>query len=153
MNINKSILKKPYIFMLIFIFLIYLILNFFFSGFYNKIPALFLYKDTINWAMLLTSIILSVIIAGLVSINSIYAFLLYKERKKCMQVSTVAGIGAIGGIVTGFCPICVTGIFPLVLSLLGITFSFASLPLNGIEFQIILIIILSVSLYYLTKRE
>ena len=83
--------------------------------------------------------------------NSILAYIKYKERKKCNNEITLSGIGTLGGLATGICPLCVTGIFPLLLSLIGISFSFASLPFQGIEIQILITLILLVSLINLSK--
>ena len=148
----KEIFRKPYFYWIILISLAYFILNFFISGFYNSISLIIKYANTINWFKLSFSIILSLIIGFLVSINIVYALIKYRERTKCLEASAVTAIGTIGGLATGFCPLCITGLFPLVLSLFGISFTFASLPFQGLEVQILVIVILFVAFLNLNKR-
>lgn len=151
----KIIFKKPYIFWIIGIFFMYLFISFIISGFYNTIQSIIKYSDTLNWTKLIFSISLSFIIGILVSINSVMVYIKYKERrnfKRCKEAGAVAGIGTLGGLVAGFCPLCVTGLFPLIFSLFGISFSFASLPFGGLEFQIFVIIILLISLIMIEKK-
>ncbi len=147
-----KIFKKPYIYWTISIFLFYIILNILISGFYSTIQLISIYAKTVNWVDLSISIILSIIIGGLVSINVTYSYILYKERNNCLEENTLTGIGTLGGLATGICPLCVTGLFPLISGLLGISFSFASLPFKGLEIQAIAIILLLISLYLLRKR-
>ena len=149
----KNLLKKPYIFWIVTIFLIYTILNFYISGFNNTFILILKYASTVNWFELIISIIFSLSIGILVALNSVLVYIKYKERQKCKNQTFLAGLGAIGGLATGFCPLCITGLFPLVLSLVGITFSFASLPFKGLEIQFIIIIILFISYKSLKNRN
>ena len=64
----------------------------------------------------------------------------------------LAGAGSVGGLIVGVCPLCVTGLVPLALGLLGIGFSFASLPFQGIEVQVLVVIVLFVSLINLSRK-
>ncbi len=147
----KIILKKPYVFYAIIIFIIYLALAILLSGFYNTLPLIIAYANTVNWFKLGTSILLSILIGILVSINAVFVFIKYKERKSCKEGKALAGIGTVVGLATGVCPLCVSGLFPLILSLLGISFSFASLPLGGLEVQLLVVAILIISLFNLRK--
>lgn len=149
----KRVFKKPYIYWTIFIFLTYIILNTLISGFYNTIKLIIIYSSTVNWLELGFSILLTLIIGFLVAVNSVFAFVKYKERKKCKEGVITAGIGGVGGLIVGVCPLCVTGLFPLIFSVLGIGFSFASLPLGGIEIQIIVVLVLLASLKMLNKKN
>ena len=90
-------------------------------------------------------------IGFLVAANGVLVYIKYKERKRCKGVGT-ASIGAAAGLIVGVCPLCVTGVFPLLLGLFGISFSFGSLPFQGIEIQILVIIILVFSLWMLEKK-
>ena len=151
----KILLKKPYVFWLILIFILYLILNVIFSGFYNTIQSIFIYYKTIEWFKLGFSILLTLIIGVLVSINAVSFYIKYKERKnlkKCKEAGVLGGVGTVGGLITGVCPLCVTGLIPLILSLFGISFSFAVLPFGGIEIQILIAIILSISLWMMWRK-
>ncbi len=148
----KALFKKPYIYWLIGIFLLYMLVNIYASGFYQTIKLIFIYAKTVNWFELIISIIFSIAIGILVAINGVIAYIRHKERKKCREGATLASLGTLGGIATGVCPLCVTGIFPLILSALGISFSFASLPLGGIEIQVVVFIILLISLFMLKEN-
>lgn len=152
----KLIFKKPYIYWLIGIFILYLILNVIFSGFYNTIQSILIYYKTLNWFKLGFSILLTLIIGVLVSINAVSFYIKYTERKnlkKCKEAGILGGIGTVGGLITGVCPLCVTGLIPLILSLLGISFSFAVLPFGGIEIQLLVVIILSIGLWMMWRRQ
>jgi len=139
------ILKKPYLYWVIIIFLFYLFISILVSGFYNTIPLIIKYAKTVNWFKLILSMLLTIVIGILIAINSVLIYIKFKERKNCNKEITLSGIGTVGGLATGICPLCVTGLFPLVLGLLGISFSFASLPFQGIEIQLLIAIILFVS--------
>ena len=151
----KILFKKPYIFWLIALFFIYIVLNILFSGFYDTIQSILIYYKTLDWFKLGVSILLTVIIGILVSLNSVSFYIKYKERKnfkKCKEAGVLGGIGSIGGLITGVCPLCVTGLIPLILSLFGISFSFAILPFQGIEIQVLIAIILSISLWMMWRK-
>ena len=120
------------------------------SGFYNTIPLIVVYFNTINWIKLGISITLTFIISFLVSLNSVLVYIKYKERKKCRGI-VAAGTGTIGGLIVGVCPLCVTGIFPLILGFIGVSFSLGSLPFQGIEIQALVALILFISYKQLSK--
>ena len=148
----KILFKKPYIYIAFLIFLVYLGINILLSGFYNTIPLILVYAKTVNWLKLGISILLTIIIGILISFNSILIYIKYQERRKCKKKIALSSAGAIGGLVAGVCPLCITGLIPLILGLIGISFSFASLPFGGIEIQVLVIIILVASLVNLVKR-
>ena len=134
--------KKQKITAFILIFLVYLSLVVLISGFYRNVPLIIIYASTVSWFKLGFSIALSLAIAVFVSLNSIRVYEKYKERKKCLRETLTGGIGAVGGLAVGVCPLCITGVLPLILSAVGISFSFASLPFQGIEIQILVLAIL-----------
>src|SRR3989344_6156654 len=140
----KQVFKKPYIYWFFGIFIFYLMLNILISGFYNTIPLIIIYFNTLNWLKLGFSLILTLTIGLLVSLNSILVYIKYKERKRCKGLGA-ASAGTVGGLMVGVCPLCITGILPLVFGLIGISFSFASLPFQGIEIQILVALILFIS--------
>ena len=94
---------------------------------------------------------LSLLIGFLVAITSVFSYIKYKERKQCKEGVTLAGVGTVGGFIVGVCPLCITGILPLIFGFLGISFTFASLPFQGIEIQILVVIILLSSLWMLNR--
>ena len=148
----KNLFKKPYIYWFIGIFVFYLIANVLISGFYNTVPLIIIYFNTVNWLKLGFSLVLTFVIGFLVSINGILVYIKYKERKKCGGVGA-ASAGTVGGLIVGVCPLCITGLFPLILGLVGISFSFGSLPFQGIEVQVLVVGILIMSLVNLSKRR
>lgn len=145
-------LKKQYIYYSILIFLIYLVVVFVLSGFYNTIPLLILYASSVSWLSLGLSILLSLVTGALVALTGVSLYAAYQERKKCKEAGVLAGMGAFGGLAVGVCPLCITGLFPLIFSLIGVSFSFATLPFHGIEIQVLNIILLSFSLWALHKK-
>ena len=146
----REVFRKQQIFWFIGIFAFYLILNVIFSGFYDTIPLIVIYAGTVNWLKLGVSLFLTLLIGFLVAVASVLTYIKYKERKKCKGAG-VAGVGAVGGLIVGVCPLCVTGIFPLILGFLGVGFSFASLPFQGLEIQIIIALLLLFSIHKLKK--
>ena len=128
-------------------------MNIFISGFNKTIPLIIIYASTVNWLELGISLALTLIIGILVALNSVYVYILYKERKSCKEGKTLAAAGSIGGLIVGVCPLCVTGLIPLLFGAFGVGFSFASLPLQGIEIQVLIILMLIISLYMLNKRK
>ena len=148
----KEIFRKPYVYWFAGIFLVYLVLNVLISGFYNTIPLIIVYANTVNWLNLGLSLLLTLIIWFLVAVNGVLVYVKYKERKKCRGAG-IAGVGTIGGLVVGVCPLCVTGLFPLILGLLGVSFSFSSLPFQGVEIQILVILVLVFSLINLSRNK
>ena len=148
----KILLKKPYVYFVILIFLVYLSLDIILNGFYNTISLILVYAETVNWFKLGISLFLTLAIGFLIAFNSVLIYVKYKERKKCKKEFTLSSVGAIGGLVAGVCPLCVTGLIPLILSLAGVSFSLASLPFQGIEVQVLVVIILLVSLINLSRK-
>lgn len=147
----KSAFRKPYVYWVLGIFFVYLALNFLLSGFYDTLILIIIYAKTIDWLKLSLSLILTILIGFLVAVNLVYFYLRYKERADCKKEGTLAGAGAVGGLAVGICPLCVTGLVPLFLSLIGISFTFASLPFQGLEIQVLVVIILLLSLRMVTK--
>ena len=147
----KQIFKKPYVYSLILIFLVYSILNIIISQFYITIQYIPRYLETIKWEELILSGLFSLTIGFLISINAVILYIKFKERKAVKKQTILAGLGTAGGLATGVCSACVAGLFPLVLGLLGISFSFLSLPLKGLEIQVLVIFILVANIYFLNK--
>ena len=138
----KEIFKKPYIYFVILVFLIYISIDILISGFYDTIPLILIYANTVNWFKLSLSLLFTLTIGIFIALNTVILYLRFKERKKCKKEITINSIGGIGGLVTGVCPLCVTGIIPLILGFIGISFSFASLPFGGVAIQVLVVIIL-----------
>ena len=148
----RKVLRKPYIFWFMGLFILYLGIDFILSGFYKTIPLIIFYSKTVNWLKLGLSIFLTVLTGFLVAYTTVLLYLKYRERKECKKAGMLTTIGAVSGFAVGVCPLCITGAFPLILSALGVTFSFASLPFQGIEIQILVVIILITSLFILNRK-
>jgi hypothetical protein len=75
------------------------------------------------------------------------------ERIDELRLHT-ASLG-IGGLLAGSlaigCPGCFFGLFPLLLSLFGITATLAILPFNGLELQALSILLLGTGIWFLAK--
>jgi len=147
----KKIFKSPYIYFLILIFLGYSISNIIISQFYITIQYIPKYLETIRWGELLLSGIFSLAIGILIAINSILIYIKFKERKKIKKQALLVSLGTVGGFATGVCSACVAGLFPLIFGLFGVSFSFLSLPFKGMEIQLLVIGILIINTYILTK--
>lgn len=147
----NTLFKKPYIYFVLTVFILYIILNILISGFYSTIPLIVKYFKTVNWFKLILSLLLTLTIGILIAFNSVLIYMKYKERIKCKNEITLSGIGAVGGLATGICPLCVTGLLPLILGFIGISFSLASLPFEGIEVQFLVALILLISFINLSK--
>ncbi len=148
----KEVFKKPYIYWLMGIFIVYLVITIYISEFYITAKHIPHYIQTIEWSKLIASILLALIIASLVSINSVYAYIKHKRRNVKKEEGLIC-VATIGGFATGVCPACVTGLFPIIFSYFGLSFSFLSLPFQGLEIQVLIIVILVASLYFLQKDE
>mgnify|MGYP001613982565 CR=1 FL=1 len=149
----KKIFKRPYIYFLILIFFGYLILNVIISQFYITIQYIPKYLETIRWGELLLSGIFSLTIGILIAINSVLIYIKFKERKKIKKQALLVSLGTVGGFATGVCSACVAGLFPLIFGLFGVSFSFLSLPFKGMEIQLLIIGILIINIYILTKQK
>lgn len=148
----KRLLQKPYVYWVLGIFVVYLGLNVYISEFYITIKYLAVYANQIHWIKLGLGMLFTVVIAALVAVNSVYSYIRYREKQKIKKSGALACVGTIGGLATGVCSSCVTSVFPLVLGLFGVTFSWASLPFEGLEIQALTITILGVSLYWLKRK-
>lgn len=152
-GIFNLLFKKPYFVSTILIFFLYILISLLITGFYDTIPLILKYASTVNWIKLSLSVFLTLIIGLLVSINAVFFFIKYRERKKCNEAAATASLGTLTGLAAGVCPLCVTGLFPLLFGVFGISFSFASLPFQGIEVQLLAVVILSISLKMLPKQS
>jgi hypothetical protein len=147
----KRVWQRPYIYWVIGIFLLYLGINIYLSDFYELIRFMPFYLDQIHWVKLILGVVFSLAISSLVAINAVYGYIRYKEHKKIPKAEIVTCVGAIGGLATGVCSVCIVSVFPFILGLFGITFSWISLPFQGLEIQALIIVLLSLSLWWMRK--
>ncbi|MDP1694602.1 MAG: hypothetical protein Q8L34_03615 [Candidatus Woesearchaeota archaeon] len=151
MKLN-DVFQKPYRLWFFCIFFLYLLLNVLFSGFYNTIPLIIQYAATVDWFSLTLSVLFALAIGFFIAVNSILLFIRYKQRKNCSKAGTLTGVGTVGGFITGVCPLCISGLFPLLFSFFGISLSLGNLPFKGIEVQILTLLVLVLSFFLLTRR-
>lgn len=151
-NIFKEVFVTPYLYGFIIVFLLYIALAIIISQFYITIIYIPKYLQTIKWSELIVGILFTLIIAFLVSINSVLSYKKYKQKKNIRKCAAITSVGTIGGLSTGVCSICVSGLFPFIFSLFGITFTWTFLPFNGLEIQLLVIILLSLSLYFFVRN-
>ena len=150
----KELFKKPYLYWMLGIFTVYLLLNIWLSKFYEVLFQIPYFLDTLNWVELLLSFLLAITIGILIAINMTGLIKEYKTKKNLMRKQGVfSSVGILGGFSTGVCSACIAGFFPMIFSLFGITFSWAFLPLNGIEVQLLSIGILGTSLFFVTRKQ
>ena len=75
----------------------------------------------------------------------LYKFETFKDQK--IGKSSIGLAGGVIGMFTSACSVC----YPLVLTLMGIPTAFAILPFGGAEIQIISVLLLLLSIYFITK--
>ena len=148
----NSVLSKPYIYWTAGIFIAYMIANAALSQFYESAKYIPYYLNTLNWTAFILSIILSSAIGLLLSVNMVTLYIKYRQRAKVGAQSTITCAGAVGGLSTGICSACASGIVPIIFGLLGTSFTWAALPLKGMEVQFLIILMLGGSLFWLSKK-
>ena len=131
----RNVFKRPQLYWLIGVFTAYLALTVYISEFYITAKYIPNYLDTIHWSALIISGIFTLTIAALVSINSVYGYMKYKQRKSIKKSGTLTCAATVGGFATGVCPACITGTFPLILGFFGVSFTWGALPFQGLEIQ------------------
>ncbi len=153
-KIKNVIVKKPFVFYFILIFLGYLGLNFLLNQSFITLPTLF---KTYKFSFSISFAILTLITAILVAININLVIIKFKELKLLNDVKGLKGSGGItslgifGGLLGGACPGCFVGLFPAFVGLFGITATLSNLPLFGLEIQILSSGLLILSTFLLTK--
>ncbi|MCD5380773.1 vitamin K epoxide reductase family protein [Candidatus Gracilibacteria bacterium] len=110
--------------------------------------GVFDYENTITIPYLVFTILNTVLIA--LSIN-----LLIDKMKEVKNLNPGMGIfsfiGTFFALLTGACPGCIAGIFPLFVGLFGSNMSMYSLPFHGAEIQIVSFVFLVIGIYFLSK--
>jgi len=151
-KIKKAIFTKPYSFYFFFFFFLFIILNLFINKVYITYQVLL---DNIRLGI--PFVFFSILVAGLVALNVNLVIIKLKElapidNKFDKKAGGIASLGVFGGLLGGACPGCFVGLFPAFLGLFGISASLSVLPFYGIELQVVSVILLIISTYYLTKE-
>ena len=150
MRINKIkflIQQKTYFKIFLITFILYLILsiliiNYFFLGF-----KLFFQKTSYAYFNLLFTLIL----AFLFGINLSLTIYRFKEIKKYNNESGTGIFTSILSLFSAGCPVCSFTIISLIIPGLTTSFSLAILPFKGLEIQVLGILLILLSIYFLTK--
>ncbi|MBI2004315.1 hypothetical protein HYS72_02510 [Candidatus Pacearchaeota archaeon] len=152
---KNAIIKKPYVFYFIGVFLAYLAINVLINKTFVTLPTLF---TSYKLSFAIPFIALSLITALLAAANVNLVIIKFKELKQMNKKGNagVGGMGALGifgGILGGACPGCFVGLFPALLGLFGITASLSILPLYGLEIQMLSLVLLTISIFLLTREN
>lgn len=147
-KIKKVISTRPYVYSFILIIFIYLGINFFINDLSGTAPVLF----NFNLNVIIPFLILNLIIAILVGISINLVWLKFKEYKFVNKEHGLTFFGVFIGLMGGACPGCFVGLFPAFIGLFGVTASLSSLPLFGLELQLISLGLLILSIYLLTNE-
>ena len=137
-EVLRAVFSRPFLFWFLGVTLAYLVVTVLVNEFDTTLKYAFRFSSQVEWVTLAFSMLFSVVIAILVGINSVSAFVL-RRRRIAGETQTVAC--AIGGFFTGVCPGC-SSLLPSVLGWFGIGFSWALLPFKGLEVQVLIIIVL-----------
>ncbi len=159
----KQLFQRPYLLWIIGIAFVYISLNMFLSKFYLTLWYVPYFLDTMNWRDFLLSMGLTFLIGILVAINMLLSYLHYQENKKQFQqknciahdnkATIFASIGAFLGLAIGVCSACTPLIFPFLFSIFGISLTFSTLSINGLQVQLVLVALLLANIYYFQKNS
>lgn len=147
-KIKLSLFSTPYVFLyFLWVFLFFLI-NVFLNDILVTIASLIHFK--LYFAFFYGFFyVLNALLIGL-SINLI--ILKYKEIKFVSAKSSLFSVvGTFLAFLTGACPGCVAGFFPVFMGLFGASLSLNDLPFYGIEIQAVSLILLLLGIFYLSK--
>ena len=147
-----ELFRRPYVYSVLVIFILYLAIVFIIGNFPTTIPLALLYAPLQTRIELLLSLLFSITIAALVACNVVLAYLKYQERKRCHAASAVTGVGTLGGFAAGLCPVCISGLLPIIFGFFGVSFTFAVLPFKGLELQVLVIVLLTFNYWYLRRK-
>lgn len=148
-KIKSATLKKPYVYSFFIIFVAYIIINVVVNKVYITAPLLFTY----NLKIIIPYIILTLFTALLVATNINLIYLKIKDLKNMKKAGGLSFLGIFGGLLGGACPSCFVGLFPALLGLFGITASLSSLPFFGLEILLGSVILLTISVMFLSKEN
>lgn len=149
--VKNALLKRPYIFYFIIIFLVYVGLNIFI----NESLDTFSILSSFNKNFLVPFLIFNFLfIPFLIGLNINLAIMKFKEVSQMASkgASGFGFVGIFGGVLGGACPGCFAGLFPALLGLFGITVTLSIFPLNGLEISIASVILLIVGTVLLSRE-
>ena len=151
-NTIKTILKQRNYFLIFLVSAIlyfaayFLIISYFLDGFLRLFT-------TYVKSYAIPAFTLNIIVALLLGINIsllVYRLKSYATDKKS---STMSGVGIFAAALANGCPGCFAGLFPLVLSVFGISATLSILPFNGLELQALSVALLGTSIFFLASSN
>lgn len=148
-KIKVIIKQRKYLIITVSIAILYVLfslylLNYFFIGLIN------FFKYDQLWYVI-SNLILTFIVAFLLGINIAVNIHRFAELKQFSRSSTVGIFGSFFSFLGIGCPSCSLSIATSLVPSLGTVFVLGILPLKGLEIQIVSILVLLLSLYFLTK--
>lgn len=147
----RMVFRLPYVYATLSLFVAYLALLYAFGNFPTTLHLALLYAPFVTRVELAVSLLFSLAIAALVACNVVLAYARYRERKQCHGAAAVAGAGTLGGFAAGLCPVCISGLLPLILGVFGVSFTLAALPFKGMELQVLVIFVLVLNMRHLSQ--
>lgn len=150
-NRIKSILRqKKY-------FLIFLITTLVYFGVYYLIITYFLDSFSLFFTTYVKSYAypafgLNIIVALLMGVNISLLVYKLKEFAADKKSSVMSGFGIFAAALANGCPGCFAGLFPLVLSIFGVSATLSILPFNGLELQGLSAVLLGASIFFLSGK-
>ena len=147
----KSVLKQKKYFLiflittLIYLGIYYLIINYFLTSF-----SLFFTTYVKSYAY--PAFILNIIVAILMGVNISLLIYRMKEFATDKKSSMMSGVGIFAAALANGCPGCFAGLFPVILSIFGISATLSILPFNGLELQGLSAVLLGASIFFLSGK-
>jgi len=152
-KLKDALSKKPYIFVFISTFIIYILLNLWI----NQVLVTNIFSSLATWFLVPFFLLNFLIVPFLVGLTISLVVMKFKDasfvaKRKAKGGGTFALIGTFFGVLGGACPGCFVGLFPAVLGIFGVTATLSVLPLFGLEIQIFSSILLIVAIMLLTRE-
>ena len=147
----KSVLKQKKYFLiflitaLIYLGIYYLIINYFLTSF-----SLFFTIYVKSYAY--PAFILNIIVAILMGVNISLLIYRMKEFATDKKSSMMSGVGIFAAALANGCPGCFAGLFPVILSIFGISATLSILPFNGLELHGLSAVLLGASIFFLAGK-
>jgi len=147
----KSVLKQKKYFLiflittLIYLGIYYLIINYFLTSF-----SLFFTTYVKSYAY--PAFGLNIIVAILMGVNISLLIYRMKEFATDKKSSMMSGVGIFAAALANGCPGCFAGLFPVILSIFGISATLSILPFNGLELQGLSAVLLGASIFFLAGK-
>jgi MFS family permease len=147
----KALFSRQYLKLFIPLSLLYLIMMYFVYDYMYQGEVLHFYETFSLWYAVSFSILTIVISILFGALLTLIVMKFREVKKKSLGVGT---LGIFIGSLTAGCPGCVFGLFPLFAGIFGFGAgtTIAIMPLNGIELQLLTILLFVLSILFLSKE-